>query len=517
MTLDYNAPPPPFRAEDQVPLLDSEASQTRQPKKPLPPQNPPIIVEERTYHDRWASALFSIVMLTFVILVYLGVPRAFEPSQPSMPGGGNATRRDENPVNRGLNDVGIILSTSILAAFGYSIGYLSLLQHNAKFLIDLSFILPIVGAVLSSIICLVNNIVAGAVVWGIIALLFWWVFASLRPRLRVSAIVLATVSTILRRFSGTFVVSGFSGFIWLIFSMVWSLTSSGLKHFGDENPDVAPYVAAYMLFIFFWVTALLLDITHLTVSGTIASYFFTGVQDAESGNVILPVTNVTAMSLKRTLTTSFGSVCFSSLLSSAVQTLKAVLRSNHEQNVDENKSLFVILISSCLLCLVSILGDILDFFNKYSLTHIAIYGKNYCDAGRDTWEMFKYKGIDVIVNDCVVGKVMGMGMAFSILLCGFGGAFASCAVRRVFVPVDESQEIMILFFGISVICNMLVAAVVFNFVVKVVDSAAAAMYVCLAEDPATIQKFQPELFGMIEDVYPEVTWGMQSIAYTPSA
>jgi hypothetical protein len=38
-------------------------------------------------------------------------------------------------------------------------------------------------------------------------------------------------------------------------------------------------------------------------------------------------------------------------------------------------------------------------------------------------------------------------------------------------------------------------------------------FVCLAEDPATLQRQQPELFAKIQATYPEISWGANSNAY----
>ncbi len=48
------------------------------------------------------------------------------------------------------------------------------------------------------------------------------------------------------------------------------------------------------------------------------------------------------------------------------------------------------------------------FINRYAFSHIALYGKAYIPAAKDTWKMMKNRGIDALVNDCLIGPVLTM-------------------------------------------------------------------------------------------------------------
>ena len=49
-------------------------------------------------------------------------------------------------------------------------------------------------------------------------------------------------------------------------------------------------------------------------------------------------------------------------------------------------------------CLISILEWAVQFLNRYAFSHIALYGKPYIAAAKDTWNMIKDRGIDALVN-----------------------------------------------------------------------------------------------------------------------
>jgi hypothetical protein len=63
----------------------------------------------------------------------------------------------------------------------------------------------------------------------------------------------------------------------------------------------------------------------------------------------------------------------------------------------------------CISCILSIIQDLLEYFNKYAFAQVAIYGKDYCTAAKDTWELAKARGIDALINDNLIGSVLAMG------------------------------------------------------------------------------------------------------------
>jgi len=67
-------------------------------------------------------------------------------------------------------------------------------------------------------------------------------------------------------------------------------------------------------------TTVIKNVVHVTGAGVFASWYFL------HGTVGVPP-NPTLGSLKRATTTSFGSICFGSLIVAALQTLQAVCRS----------------------------------------------------------------------------------------------------------------------------------------------------------------------------------------------
>jgi hypothetical protein len=63
----------------------------------------------------------------------------------------------------------------------------------------------------------------------------------------------------------------------------------------------------------------------------------------------------------------------------------------------------------------------LSLFNKYALVYVALYGLDFTSAGAAVTELFKARGIDVIVNDTLIDTVLGLGSVIVGLVCALTG------------------------------------------------------------------------------------------------
>jgi uncharacterized membrane protein YecN with MAPEG domain len=62
-----------------------------------------------------------------------------------------------------------------------------------------------------------------------------------------------------------------------------------------------------------------------------------------------------------------------------------------------------------------------EYFNRYAYIEIALYGKSYISAARDTWRLFKDRGIDALVNDSLVGMTLTWGAYIVGISCSLFG------------------------------------------------------------------------------------------------
>ena len=121
------------------------------------------------------------------------------------------------------------------------------------------------------------------------------------------------------------------------------------------------------------------------MSGLFATVYFMGTTDqSQRFKVTVPVKNPTAKAAKRALTTSFGSICYGSLIIALIQTLRAIIRNAAEQARSEG-NLFALFCLYCLDCILSIIESLAEYFNKVPppplIYIVCLYSSRYLRQG----------------------------------------------------------------------------------------------------------------------------------------
>jgi hypothetical protein len=129
------------------------------------------------------------------------------------------------------------------------------------------------------------------------------------------------------------------------------------------------------------------------------------------------------------MTYSFGSISFGSLVVSVIQFIKQLASVGQAAAQQEGETIFQIIF--CFLqCLIGLIEGLVEYFNHYAYTQIALYGKvyfpsstmliqKYLDAARDTWRLFKNRGFDAIINDLLIDNVLTMGSVLIAYITAF--------------------------------------------------------------------------------------------------
>jgi hypothetical protein len=245
--------------------------------------------------------------------------------------------------------------------------------------------------------------------------------------------------------------------------------------------------------VFYWTSQVIKNAVHITIAGLFGTYYFLGVSD-DQGNVDVPVRNPTVQSAKRALTTSLGSNCYGSLLISVVQLIRTIV-SVARGNAADNDNVACAIFLCCIECFISMIEELLEYFNKYAFAQVAIYGKDYCTAGRDTWELTKSRGLDAVINDDLIANVLAIG-GFAIALLTAGGGLAY--VR--FSPLPKTS----VYYAVVGFTTFFVGLAEFAILSVVIDSGVSTTFVCLAEDPLALARTKPELYQQVQQSYPEV-------------
>jgi hypothetical protein len=392
--------------------------------------------------------------------------------------GSNETIIDDSDLDVGLiRSVCISIGLSAIAAMTLAGVWLLVFRLFAKQMIYVSITFSVLfSGALAIFSFAVGSIWSGvffAIMAGISALLFWlW-----RSRIPFATEMLKAVSALVQDYPGTVNVAFLSlllHFAWIVF---WSF---GIFFSQQYSPALAYILSLYLLFSFYWVSQVIKNVVHVTGAGVFASWYFL------HGTVGVPP-NPTLGSLKRATTTSFGSICFGSLIVAALQTLQAVCRSIRH----DSDNFAVVILAFIAECIVGCIEQLLQYFNQYAFAQVAIYGKSYCRAAKDTWNMIHSHGIQAIINDNIIGSVLSLACLASAVVTGIvGGVMIYILEDDYYIPVG--------------IISGLIGFVLVMQVLEVVESAVTTIFVCFAEQPEALQRNCPALYDKFQSTYGSV-------------
>jgi len=268
----------------------------------------------------------------------------------------------------------------------------------------------------------------------------------------------------------------------LLWMLIWVLGIYGfdqkISDAGSSDTGRFISVTAWVFFLY-WFCYTAQNVAHCTTSGVVGSWWFTQ-----------QPTNSVSGSLKRALTTSFGSIAFGSLIVALIQTIRFVLRSL-ERSARRSDNAIATAIICCARCIIRQVEEMVRYFNKYAFIVVSLYGKNFRAAGSDVWSMFHSRGWTAIINDDLIETVLYvacLGIAALTSLVGGGVAYAQAGgnLESVYTPVFIS---------------LLVGFFLSSTILGVVDSATKTIFVCYAKAPSALHATHPTSFYKINEAW----------------
>ncbi|KAH7679761.1 Choline transporter-like protein [Dioscorea alata] len=263
-------------------------------------------------------------------------------------------------------------------------------------------------------------------------------------------------------------------FVMLCWLVIWTFGVAGTISFSAD--DGARW---WLLVVFsvslFWTGAVLCNTVHAIVSGMVFLVLIHGGRGAPS----MPPKPL-LKALQYALTTSFGSICYGSLFTAAIRTLRWEIRGVRSK-IGNNE---------CLLCCVDFLFHLVEtlvrFFNKYAYVQIAVNGKGFNHSARDAWELFQSTGVEALVAYDCSGAVLLMGSILGGLITG------TCTAIWTHFKRDD-RVIMV---GTTA---MLIGMILVGLAVVVIEGAVTSIYICYAEDPSLIQRWDDEFYNQMAE------------------
>lgn len=242
----------------------------------------------------------------------------------------------------------------------------------------------------------------------------------------------------------------------------------------DNDGEISSLGVFLMLISFYWGVNVFRNVSHTTTCGVAATWYFSSDPHKPSWSAF-----------KRTMTTSFGSVCFGSLLVAILQACRTFLRCCRGG------------ICICIaLCFLACIEWLLRYFNLYAFAQVAIYGTSFIESAKATWNLFLAKGILAVINDDLTGLALSCGAFFGFVVSGFVGYFV-CMAFYDSVGLAVLLAIYGAFMGYALTVLILL----------VVRSGVVCLFVCFAEDPAALLANRPDAYNRLVTAHA----GMQTI------
>lgn len=171
-----------------------------------------------------------------------------------------------------------------------------------------------------------------------------------------------------------------AGFLWM---SVWIFAVIGALNF-----YIPPALIIIVLVLSLaWVAEVMRNVANMTVSRVIALYYLRGMQSS------------TQFCFQRALSKNLGSASLGSLFVPAIEALRIVARG---LNLIEGEDEFMF---SCAHCCLRVMESIFSRGNGWAYVQIAAYGKGFVKASQDTWELFKKREMEEVVDSDITSAI----------------------------------------------------------------------------------------------------------------
>ncbi|MCJ1333206.1 putative choline transporter, neither null mutation nor overexpression affects choline transport [Thelotrema lepadinum] len=453
-------------------------------------------LDKPKYNDLWAGILFILTFLGFVAVSGISIHGYAQ----NHTGG---IYDDSNQFSINSNTI-ILFAFVLVVAFVLSWGYLLLARLFTKQFIWATGILNILMGFGTAFYYLYRKQYSAGIVFLIFAAFTVFCFITWIPRIPFSVLMLQTSVDVARNYGHVFLVSAIGGFIALVFGAWYSVTLAAVyvRYAPDSttcsNDNSCSYarvigLIAFITFAAYWISEWLKNTIYTTIAGVYGSWFFCG--GKASSNTTIP-SGATRGSFRRAITYSFGSISLGSLIVAIINCVRQLISVAQSQEAGQGNAAAAC--AFCILgCLVSILQWVVEFINRYAFSHIALYGKPYIAAAKDTWTMMKNRGIDALVNDCLIGPVLSMGSVF----VGFTCALLAFLYLEFTAPAYNSSGN---YFPVAMAFSFLIGLQVCQIFMTPLGSGVDTFFVASAWDPEVLMRQHGELYAEMIRVYPKV-------------
>ncbi|KAK9370729.1 plasma-membrane choline transporter-domain-containing protein [Lipomyces kononenkoae] len=510
-------PPPPMYPQSEAAYAQSGPRYQSQVPPPAPPPNEgtkpyrnkdeqkatfeqQFKIERPRWNDLWAVFLLVAVLGGFTAVSGIAI-HAYAATK-SFVGGGIYGSGESFSLN--TNTV-VLFIFVIVIAIVFSLGYFMLARAFTKQFIWMTGIMNIVLGLATAIYYFSEHYYSAAIVFLIFALFGAFCFFSWIRRIPFATLILQTIMDVTRQHPsvlmvsliGTLVASAFAAWfavtlvaLYVKYNPTADSQSCGTTAGGSCSHATLIGLLVFVTFCGYYISEVIKNIIHTTISGVYGSWYFCS--RSVQGMPQWPALGA----FKRAMTYSLGSISFGSLLVSIIQLLQQLAALG--QNVARQENNWIAIILICFIqCLLVVLSWAVRYFNHYAYAYIALYGAAYIPAAKETWKLIKDRGIDALINDCLIDPFLNLG---SIFVAYVTALFAYLYLRYTHPAYNSTGNYYAPVVGYAFVIGLQIC----NIATVPIKSGTATFFTAMARDPDVLRMSYPELYNQIVGLYPRV-------------
>ncbi|KAJ9106065.1 hypothetical protein QFC20_004127 [Naganishia adeliensis] len=391
--------------------------------------------------------------------------------------------------------------------------WLMIVRAFTRVIMEITLVLSVVFNIGVCVYYFVMKYWSGAIIFLIIAIISVLSYWFMRKRIPLARILFQTTVDVSKHHPSVYFVTVLglvvqtAWNVWYSFTCVaiyvtYTVGSPACATNACSSGKVAGLIF-FATFAYIWVSQVIANVILATLAGGVyGGWYYSGPRDTANAAGVPARANL--KSFIRAITSSLGSIAFGSLIVTVLELLRTIMQvvAQNEQSQGDvvSRGWFSTLTNthSTLIVTPTRRGDANVLVSWLSCSiEIALYGKPYIPAAKDTWNLLRKRGIDALVNDSLVGLVLTTGAYIVGLLTAL---FAYLYLRYTSPAYNASGQYTapVILFGALIGLNVGLA------VSSAIDAGVSTIFVGLGEDPYILQERSPALFAEIQRVYPQV-------------
>ncbi|KAG2106502.1 plasma-membrane choline transporter-domain-containing protein [Suillus cothurnatus] len=462
---------------------------------------------KKQVNDIFFLILFILQFAGFVVLS--GVALSGYVSDNGLGGGVGNGSQVGSSVTLNRHTVYLLLFVTA-AALVLSVAYLILARIFTRALMHITLVLSIILNIAICVYYWITGYYSGAIIFTIIALFSIFAYFGFRSRIPLASLLLQVVMDVSKHHKSVYVVAFIALIsqaalsVWFAYTLIaiytkWTPGNPSCDNGTSCSGSTVAGLVFYAVFSYLWTSQVIGNVALATLAGgAYGCWYYFGPR--EQGQMPRHP-NLSAFGRASTL--SLGSIAFGSLIVTILEIIHLIL--NAARNNANAQGSFV---EACLACcaefFVGCIEGLVNYFNRYAYIEIALYGKPYIKAAKDTWTMFMDRGIDALVNDSLVGMTLTWGAYVIGLLCSLFGYLYLRLTHPAYNADGQYTAPVVLFaFLIGLQCSMTMSTAI--------EAGVSTIFVGLGEDPQVLAARAPDLFRLIALTYPRVVEGVPRV------